>query len=56
MSEKATYRIVRRYFDPNHPDDRKVIEPGLTLEEVKDHCNDPDTKEDGVWFDSFEEE
>jgi len=56
MSEEATYRIVRRYKDDSHPDNRKVIDEGLTREEAKEHCNDPDTCEPGVWFDSFEEE
>ena len=55
MDEK-TYKIVRKYKDMNHPDHDKEIKTGLTREEAKEHCKDPDTKEDGVWFDCFYEE
>jgi hypothetical protein len=62
------YHIVRRFADPNHPDE--VIETGLSLEQAKEHCSDPDassrtcsaqegllrTARYGPWFDSFEEE
>jgi len=54
--EESTYRIVRKYRDENHPDHNKEIDSGLTLTEARDHCKDPDTKEDGVWFDVFYEE
>jgi hypothetical protein len=56
------YTVTRKY--QNHPD--KVIETGLTLEEAKAHCKDPETSsstcthddEEGMgnWFDAYEEE
>lgn len=59
----TTYKIVRCY--QNHPSE--VIETGLSLEEAKEHCQDPETSsltcesfegiqhtaEFGPWFDSF---
>ena len=51
-----TYRIVRKYQDTSHPDHDKEINTGLTREEAKAHCKDPDTQEAGVWFDVFYEE
>jgi predicted metal-dependent HD superfamily phosphohydrolase len=51
-----TYKIVRKYRDSNHPDNNKVIETGLTLEEAQEHCNDPSTHESGVWFDCYYED
>jgi hypothetical protein len=51
-----TYRIVRFYKDSGHPDHHKEIDTGLTLEQAKDHCNDPSSEEKGIWFDGFEEE
>lgn len=51
-----TYQIIRLYEDDNHPDHRKVIKPGVTLEEAQAHCNDDSTKEDGVWFDAYQAE
>ena len=56
MSEETTYRIVRFYQDVNHPDHHKEIDSGLTKAEAKEHCQDPDSCEKGVWFDGFEEE
>jgi hypothetical protein len=51
-----TYKIVRKHFDPNHPDHNKEIDSGLTLAEAQDHCKDPSTHEKGVWFDAFYKE
>lgn len=56
FEDEPTYMIVRKYKDETHPDHGKVIKTGLTKEEAKEHCKDPDTKEDGVWFDCFYEE
>ena len=56
MEEEKTYRIVRKYKDDSHPDNNKEIETGLTREEARAHCKDPDSKEDDVWFDCFYEE
>lgn len=53
---KKTYEIVRKYADNSHPDHDKVIAKGLSLTEARNHCKDPDTHEEGVWFDCFYEE
>lgn len=59
-----TYTVYR-YF-ANHPD-KEVVRKGLTLEEAKQHCNDPETSsrtatsplakeytaQHGPWFDGF---
>lgn len=50
------YKILRNYRDSNHPDHNKVIDSGLTLEEAQKHCNDPTTREPGVWFDCYVED
>lgn len=54
--DEVTYKIIRLFHDTNHPDHRKVIESGLTLEEAREHCRRKDTHESGVWFDGYEEE
>ena len=50
------YKIVRFFFDNNHPDHHKVIRSGLTLEEAQEHCQREDTREAGVWFDGYEDD
>lgn len=52
---KKLYEIIRFYQDSSHPDNGKLIDSYLTLEEAKKHCNDPNTSESGVWFDGFQE-
>lgn len=63
----TTYKIVRGYRDR---DERDIVETGLTLEEAKAHCRNPETtsskctspegiartEQFGPWFDGFEEE
>lgn len=64
----ATYHIVRMYFTRHS---RRVNGmSGLTLEEAKEHCKDPETssktctssegrrrtRECGPWFDAYEED
>ena len=44
-----TYNIVRFFSDDR---EQEVIETGLTLEEVQEHCNNPDTRGEG-WFDGY---
>jgi hypothetical protein len=56
VSDEITYKIVRKYKDNSHPDHDLVIKEGLSLDEAKEHCKDPDTQEKGVWFDAFYEE
>lgn len=63
----STYRIVRMYKDDH---ETKVIKRGLTLEEAREHCKDPETssstcaeldnlehtRKHGHWFDGYVEE
>lgn len=65
--EVKTYRIVRKFFD-KHPDEE--IATGLTLDEAKAHCGNPETSSTscttasakaitekmGPWFDAYYEE
>lgn len=66
----STYRIVRFYQDTLH-DPPEVIWRGLTLEQAREHCQNPETHSDtatsplareiserhpGMWFDSYEDE
>jgi len=50
------YKIVRFTFDNNHPDNHRVIDTGLTLEEAQEHCQSDKTHEPGIWFDAYEQE
>jgi hypothetical protein len=57
------YKIVRIYFTGG----RRTVKSGLTLEEAKEHCSDPETssntctlarnrrhtQERGPWFDGY---
>ena len=61
------YQIVRFY--QNSRIRRRVILTGLTLEEAREHCNDPETSSStatgseavartrrvGAWFDGYEQ-
>tara|TARA_A100001201_G_C4063201_1_gene193351 strand:- start:380 stop:538 length:159 start_codon:yes stop_codon:yes gene_type:complete len=49
----TTYKIVRFY--KSRYKNSRVIRRGLTLEEAKEHCQDPSTS--GLnWFDGFTKE
>jgi len=62
-----TYAVVRFFRDSG---ERETIATGLTREEAREHCNDPETssrtctlkeglkltEEKGPWFYGFEEE
>ena len=56
------YTIIR-FFSPAYvarhggPTSKPVTnKKGLTLEEAQEHCNDPETREEGKWFDGYTEE
>ena len=53
MSE-TKYKIVRMYQEPGRG--TRVIKRGLTLEQAQEHCNRPDTRKEGVWFDGYSED
>lgn len=52
----TTYYKIFRSFHPSLNRENETIKTGLTLQEAQEHCNDPDTRQEGVWFDGFTEE
>lgn len=62
----TTYKIVRHYFKNG----KRIIKRGLTLEQAKAHCSDPETSSStcklwihrkrtermGAWFDGYTED
>lgn len=71
-SAVSTYKIVRFFHGKAGPDGhlqstKRTIETGLTLEQVQDHCSDPEsssekctnaagrarTRKHGDWFDGY---
>lgn len=51
----STYKIVRHFY-PHLDKPNELIKTGLTEEEAQEHCSDPDTREEGEWFDGYTEE
>lgn len=51
----STYEIVR-FYAPHRSEESEVMQTGLTLDKAQEHCQDPDTREDGEWFDGYREE
>ena len=49
-----TYCIMRFYREDGKP--ARFIKGGLTREEAIEHCSDPETRKEGVWFDGWTEE
>ncbi len=49
------YKIVR-FYHPRQNKPSEVVKTGLTLEEAQAHCNDPDTRVEGVHFDGYTRE
>lgn len=64
----TTYNVKRMFFDDRYPSE--IVATGLTLEEAREHCQDPETssrtctdpklvaltEERGPWFDGYDEE
>lgn len=50
-----TYKIIR-FFHPSQERPNRTVRRGLTLEQAQAHCKDPSTREDGVYFDGYDEE
>lgn len=62
----TTYKIIRMYFEGG----KRIVKRGLTLEQAKAHCSDPETSSStcttatgkartrrmGPWFDGFDKE
>jgi len=44
-----TYYIYRFYFNGR----RRFIKTVETLEDAQKHCNDPETRDAGEWFDGY---
>lgn len=49
---KQIYDIVR-FYHPSQKRESEVIKEDVTLEEAQEWCNDPETKEEGVYFDGY---
>ena len=47
-----TYSIIR-FYAPHLNKSSRVIYCGLTLEQAQEHCNDPETRISGEWFDGY---
>lgn len=53
--DEDTYEIFRSYH-PSLNKPTEVIKSGLTLDEAKEHCSDPDTHVEGEYFDGYRKE
>lgn len=66
--KEATYKVLRMYFNEKKP--TEIIRAGLSLEEARSHCRNPETSSRhatseeaaartykyGPWFDGYEKE
>ena len=50
-----TYKIIR-FYAPGNPNTSHTVKTGLTLKQAQAHCRRKDTREEGVWFDGYNEE
>lgn len=53
-TDDKTYAIWR-FYHPSQNKESEQIKGGLTLQEAKDHCDDPATKR-AEWFEGFQRE
>ena len=54
---KMSYKIVRHWSPIYNKAPSDVTDMGgLTLQEAQAHCQDPDTRKEGEWFDGYTEE
>mgnify|MGYP003115545278 CR=1 FL=1 len=54
MNNSERYKIIRFFRDKNRP--KRIVKRDLTLKEAQQHCSDPNTHKEGVWFDGYEKE
>jgi hypothetical protein len=50
-----TYKIIR-YYAPNQHKRARIIKTHLSLEQAQEHCNNPNTRVEGVYFDGYTKE
>jgi hypothetical protein len=69
MDDDTTY-VIKRFYRDDSDLNGEIIETGLTLEEARAHCKDPETssgtcstqeglkrlREHGPWYDGYDEE
>ncbi len=53
VPDEQFYEIFRSYHPSQLGKETEVIQRDLTLEEAQEHCNDPNTEQDGVYFDGY---
>jgi hypothetical protein len=47
-----TYKIIR-FYHPSQNKDNETIQEGLTLKQAQKHCQDDNTRVEGVYFDGY---
>jgi hypothetical protein len=55
VEEEPRYSI-KRFYHPDLDRRNRIIKRGLTLEEAQEHCSDPKTAKEGVYFDGYEKQ
>ena len=50
-----TYKLIL-FYAPGSPLNCETIKTGLTLKQAQAHCRRKDTREEGKWFDGYDEE